>query len=822
MVSSLLLFMLAQGKPSAIASIENPDLRISAHQSRGWRLEFQAKRDDGRVVTVATSDQSIPWKDARVSGRSMLLYADGIVAQVAVPVSGKVATITVTALPNVSLKAPRLGLVLTPNGTPIQKAAVLFPSPRTLVATEDQFSCPIAMVSGGGVALAIMPMTSHLETFGGTVPALSLDDSGPVTLTYGQHPLGQHAVAGDSWKFDVLVTFAEKATREALDFVWERDGADRAARPLPQTVPFRYYTKPAYDLPADQWWTGEADGTKLRAPVSSRVTPLGDLARFAWGLRWWGDHLQQGAWTRNADEVMSLVVSAPAHATAFNTSSGEWTESEGASDTAAIWALRYAVAFDSPHEDRIITFVKGEVARAGQGQATIEYRVLAREWSAAFPESSVALPQISMSSANSLELRALLANDLSHMVPTALAGRLLESILLRQAVWQPTTVTGTEVFGAIPEDHQLSVEQAEWAPDLLEAAVRIGDEALARRALAAVRAPLALFHHQTYGASGMWLPQTLGLNKTAEWFDGGSFGPEAPVAEGSGRILASLAWVLHRFGSIYTSEEGWTIGIDGLELAADGTACSAFSRNPLSFQSVFPYTSLDARTGAREDHSDPAPALAMHDLRLALDSEGVQVVAVPGFVARSSDQLSGSFNFDGERVGASLSAFGFSARPPIGWSGGRVRFQGAFKGALLDTRAAFLSIGVPPIDKSWPRGWRRMQGLALVQRPSLDRLSTADDGAGHRDNTLTGTIESASFLNQGTAIRVSVDTGGDLRVRLEVIDVRLGVPIATLASATGSQTIDLSEWKGSTLRIRLVDESRTGSIEAWDFLALGA
>jgi hypothetical protein len=71
----------------------------------------------------------------------------------------------------------------------------------------------------------------------------------------------------------------------------------------------------------------------------------------------------------------------------------------------------------------------------------------------------------------------------------------------------------------------------------------------------------------------------------------------------------------------------------------------------------------------------------------------------------------------------------------------------------------------------------------------------------------------------GDAITFNLITNGDANVRLEVVDVAMGVPIATvtrLETEAGTVTVDLKERKGALLILRLIDESATGAIEVWD------
>ena len=114
-----------------------------------------------------------------------------------------------------------------------------------------------------------------------------------------------------------------------------------------------------------------------------------------------------------------------------------------------------------------------------------------------------------------------------------------------------------------------------------------------------------------------------------------------------------------------------------------------------------------------------------------------------------------------------------------------------------------------------------------MARPSLLRddvpiVSTADTGHGTRNEALTGVIESQTFLMTGIQISCRVATTGGLGTRIEIVDAIMNVPVATTNVTNGTAVFDLPNSRGSLMIIRLTDDTKSGSIDAWDFQVIGS
>ena len=848
-------------------------------------LEFLVRDRDGEFEVAAGTalnmSGDLESRGVTKTESGLLLIGGPYTCSVEVPMSGSAIRFHVTGTDvTPSRAAPVFGVVLAPNGKPARATETFFPSGSSNgIATTERFATPLAMAIGGGYGIALMPDVQDLEWNRPMPPVLMLHNHTAADLSYGFAPYDRDqdwkptlsdrlldAPHRFSWKFDLIVATDDKTVETVIAHLWQRDGAKRAHKPLPQTVPFLFYTKPTYDMPQtseekvqglDAWWTSERGG-KVRAPRGAdgqaKLTNDGNIARFAWGMRWWGNKLDQFNWRDNADETMNLVVSAPPRdgltPVAFDTASETWRyedeNSEAAAQTAR-WMLKYAEAFtDYPGRDKLLASVGAIAAVLGEdrltGQSALTLSDVAR--SPAFEGSDLAAitkGRLSRSHSRLIALASLYERQ--HAAPSpetvslflylaqsqaegsqATALRLARSLFLHQALWQPTTVVGTEVFGALPAEHFLEESQSVYAADLLEACVLLGDQVLATRAVVALRAPLGLFNHQTHSIAGIILPANIELHRSTPWFGQNgqaAFGSWRGVAEGVGQTLTSIAATLDKYGSYYTAKGGWSLGIDGVRLDAEGRPFSAFSANPISYEGAFPFEHVNPATGARTK-GDRLPSFpTMRAFSLTLDSQGVSVVALPGFIAQqATTDLSGTFTFgDGTSVKAEfmLTGFGVRTTPEI-LAAGPVTFAGAYRGTSLSLPRAVLLATPPRPGDPWPRGWRRMKGLSDIVRATVTGsdgqpvVSTADDGRGARDKRLTGVIESQAFLLSSTNLQFKIAGAGGPGLRVEIVDVAMGAPVLTLP-VPGEAVCDLSESVGRQIRVRLVDESTTGSVE---------
>ena len=908
MIAILPALIASSHVPPAVAAFEGHDVGVRAvRQGSKVALELFVVEQGGiqTVVAVSSTHTAAKTNDpllrslgglgldrAEATADGILLKGGSFSCSVHVPASGHVLAIEVTAEPQTAPRHDALfGVALAPNKVPTRATGRFMPpGGQTGIATTERLAMPISLVSGGSFSLALLPDVSDLERNRPMPPVLLLKNDGRVSpaaiLAYGFASYDRDAewaprlvdrdLSGAtqfSWKFDLLVARQDTALDELNRFVWSKYGTQRAMKPLPQVVPFRYYTKPTYALESGGgeeeeepgapekpglWWTIKSAGSDLRAPKGAdglaKLTTDGNIARFAWGLRWWGDRLRQDSWSEHADEVMNLVCSAPKQdgktATAFDTEKNAWHFGPRDSTSEAVtarWKLAYAEGFFYARNSRLVEQVEDSarslMASKIEGPTALFLQAFAR--SSAVEDSELkklAGARLAASkqelldladectgsferpSIETVSLALFLAREADGPSHRA-ARRLVEALFLYQALWQPVTVSGVELFGAFVGDHLLEEAQSNYTNDLLAASIALDDPVLCARSLAALRSPLALFNHESTGVVGLFLPASIALNRSAAWFgsDGQSgFGAWRGIAEGVGQTLTSAADVLSQFGSCYRAKSGWLLGLDGMEFDGQGAPQSAFSRNPVAFEGTFPYELVDASSGLRTQGSDPTRAPAIRALVLEQDTTGLAVVALPGFtVTDATEKLHGEFVFaDGTSTKAEFFPTGLGARvTQQQLSKGPVSFVGSYAGLPLSVPATALLVGPPAPTAQWPMGWRWLNGLSDVTALTAQALDTADDGRGGRNEGLTGVIESQRFLLSRPTIRFALNGRVDKGTRVELVDLSLGVPVlsATMKSDGREEVVwDLARGTGRTYLVRIVDESKRASIRVSD------
>ena len=879
-------------------------LRI-VHAQGGLHTEFTMKDRSGRSVVVAVSTShpatkltrpyfssmsGLGLKHVSVINRRVMMSGGLFEYEITVPESGTVFKILVRGVPGVdeaALKDAVAGFALAPGLAPTVATDTYAPpgGPTEMITTE-RLANPVVYASGGGYGVALMPDVADLMRNRPMPPVLYLgaDGSGTAVLAYGFAPYdrdenwepvkaerGLSATGEFSWSFDLLIARAEDIAGEAASHLWSRYGKQRTLKPFPQTVPFRYYTKPTYSLGAyyldshltdgarNLWWTSKVGERDVRAPHNiegqARIDVSANLARFAWGLRWWGERLVQASWIRNADQTMNLVLTAPSSSIAFDLAEESWKTGSFDVDSAAQtarWKLKYAESFDEyDARDELVSDVLEtaglvmakpptglsalflhELGMSGLGDDALR-RSIRRHLEGSLADlRDQARLEGRLGARPSAELVAAARVLIESRDPRSVeAGRrLLDKMLLSQAVWLPPTIAGTPIFGAMVGSTLIHQRQSVYTGDLLRAVAEIGDEELFHRAVSALRAPLALFNHSTHGISGIRYPETLPSFRMVSWFGRAGqaqYGPWLGAAEGAGQTLTSLAEALMVFGSYFTHQNGWTVGIDGFLIDSAGKPYSAFTANPLAFDGVFPYEHVNARMGTRTSGLDPDEYPAMRSLNMTVFEGAPHVTALPGFtVTQATSELSGRFVFsDGSAVEASLLPTGFGGKAlSEQLAAGPVSFEGVWDGSPLSLAKADLLDGPPAPDAAWPRGWRRMGRLSDVVRTTATVdgkavLSTADNGRGGNDETLTGVVESQKFLVSGPLLRFTLYGSVDDEVYIELTDPVSGLPYWSarrVSEDPANVTWELYDLVGQEVVFRLVDRSRAGSIAVGD------
>ena len=782
---------------------------------------------------------------------------------------------------------------LPPGGSRLPAEAFsAFGTAKRAVIPDVMFSAPHAIVSRGAYGMAIVPNLTYLSRYRPMPSALEIDASGglaagaAIAVGYawtnraddGTYSIDQRprSVPGElRLSYDLILTPRSVDPVAFVGaFLWRTYGRDRLDLPLPQTVPFQFYSKQAMGFPifpgetmpnldsgaTNAWWTDEIDGVPMRALVSSTGNATLDVdanfVRVAWGIRWWGTKYRQGSWVEMADEMLNLALSAPIDAdqaaTAFNMTSKSWRREEWDVDGLAqtgIWLNR--IARDFPNAPRIddiqrrveliqeglrsrratplsALFMSERLLGIAAGPSVEMARIMTWQLNNAETLESLAeeaLRQVVEPSTENFALAlALLRSDFGD---EELARRILQRALLRQSVWSVPGAESYDPFGALMSSTAIAESrQAVFAPSILYAAAGLGDRVLFERGVAAVRASLGLMYFGTNVLNGFTLPGAFRSARVATTvfpdFSAG-VGDWRGSAAGAGQLIACLADVAAEYGALYIHSNGWGVGIDGLAAERNGIV-NALTRNPRPYQSSFIVELVDDLMGVRTQIAAPPPSIGIRSIKVAAHEGRPVVTAAPSFVViGGASDLRGTFTFgDGSKLQAQLLPVGFGAFVDAKLlSHGPVSFEGIFKDTLLAFGPVNLYIDAPSeLLAPLPSGWRRTGDLAttavggafLNDQPLL---STADDGFGGQENSLQGTIESRPFLVQSDTVQYDLLGSLNTKLYIEIVDVSTDEPLQLakkVSDGPEAVTWDMTEFRGRIVVLRLVDLTGEGWI----------
>lgn len=433
----------------------------------------------------------------------------------------------------------------------------------------------------------------------------------------------------------------------------------------------------------------------------------------------------------------------------------------------------------------------------------------------------------------------------------------LDTMALYQNVWPISYRTAAYTYGGFgvqnSDGEYHDARQAQFGATLCDFGAQLGRRDLFERGVAAVRASLALVNHPLHDGNGIYpnpnyplglMPENCGHGGTDQQngrtgFDWG---------EGSG--IASMAYLLHKYGGVYVDEaSGWAVGIDGVAaLDTKGrqiTAPLAALPNPWTGRQV-----VEVRTSTGKTWNfatDPPIAIRRIDLRF--DKGKPSLVAIPAW--RS---LSGEPKFDvrfvvSEQKPRTATVFEPASAQPgtillatvvpqgfgvelAGIQGARwVWLEGTFDGKPIACEPTRFWID-PTFDFTEPGlpGWKVEGDFAEV--PTRSRrydfnargkpfIGTCEDGRGGYNDAYMGTIVSPVFIMTGDRIRLLVGGGAGPGVFVELIDVETGNQIYVERGKNrelmDERVWDVSKQKGRPLRIRIVDREQGG----WGHINVG-
>lgn len=433
----------------------------------------------------------------------------------------------------------------------------------------------------------------------------------------------------------------------------------------------------------------------------------------------------------------------------------------------------------------------------------------------------------------------------------------LDMMALYQNVWPIPFRSAAYTYGGFgvqnSDGEYHDARQAQFGATLCDFGAQLGRRDLFERGVAAVRASLALVNHPLHDKNGIYpnpnyplglMPENCGHGGTDQQngrtgFDWG---------EGSG--IASMAYLLHKYGGVYVDEEnGWAVGIDGVA-AVDAKASEVVA--PLAAL-PHPWTgrqSVEVRTskGAKREVV-AAPPVVVRRIELRFEGGKPFALAVPAWrsagegpkieaqfvVAENRPRAATVFEpasaASGAKIPARVVAEGLGASLDA-VSGARwIWLEGTAGGKKIECEPIRLWLD-PTFDFTEPGlpGWKVEGDFAEV--PTRSRrynfnaagfpfIGTCEDGRGGYNDAYLGTITSPVFYATGARIRLLVGGGAGQGVYVELIDAETGKVIAVERGrnreAMDERVWDISAHKGRPLQIRIVDREQGG----WGHINVG-
>lgn len=866
-----LALSLVLSRPAIDASVTGENVRVRAIQSGPFvSLYFDLNGADGRYQAVAKLDeggssllmplgnvtQRLEFRSAEADGDELWLEGDGLQCAITVPKKGSAISVWLRDGRKFKKGSSLFALQLLDQRVAAKAITSFLPSRSgSGVAPFERLMCPVGLIATSDSGFAIVPSVEVIE--GGTPinPVLFGSFGEGSILAYGFLPIVRQSdgsavasgggldYAGDLVSdFSVVLGDAKSLARQTLNTVDDVTSRRRRNMPFPQTVPFEHYTRityssistpnveendPIYALPLD------SDGNLYLE--SGR-----NVARFAWGARWWGTKQGQPKWKSIADAVIKCVIttkpSAASIPVVFKSGTGTW--SDGPFDASVLsetarYVLRYVDQFsDFSDKKQAGTYLQSAAGALIEHPPTGASTAFMQEYSASHQCPSRLRAKIlarledieavglseTVSDYRTIEGAAtiLAISRLDESGAKELARSLLETVYLGQAVWHPWTLGGIDVFGSLVSEHLQSLDLATMSSDLFDAAIVVGDKDLAERAVRVARSPLALIKVPTLGEFQSRLPADLPFPFGVSWLDyveGTMAGPQVDIPSGLGQCMTTFAYFLENYGSAYVHQNGWTVCTDGL-LHTNGKTLNAFSANPIPYSGPFDYIVLDSKSGDSKIADNPESHFAISRLKLEIFDGRPWLIAVPGFTSKGSSRPpTGRFLFaDGTSAVCKVLPTGIGAEiSPSSLAAGPVNFVGTIHGLDVSFGPVSLLVGPPKADAIWPQGWKRLEGLADGFDKQLLENKTDDLTTGAPTNT--GVIESAPFLLNKNGISFTLLGSADASLFVELVDVQTQESIV-VARKVKPDDIKV-EWNiephfGTMVVIRINDGTTTG------------
>lgn len=387
-------------------------------------------------------------------------------------------------------------------------------------------------------------------------------------------------------------------------------------------------------------------------------------------------------------------------------------------------------------------------------------------------------------------------------------------------------------FGVQNSDGEYNdARQAQFGCTLADFGADLGRQDLFERGVAATRASLTLINSQLHVKYGIYPNPNYPLGLEPE--NDGHGGTDQQDGRtgfdwGEGSGLASMAWLLDKYGSGYVNDDPanhWEVGIDGINLSPLGDASSWMPETLRDLKVEI----VDSKGRRREEVAPPHPRVET----VGFDAQAGRIRFSFTLAGDSAGAFEGQLvRDDGRRIeiqsralaeqSGAIQRGGYFAEAPREWSGRRVWIKGK-AGPWYVEEGPYAAWVDPSWDFENLDGWVVRGDFADLPtwstrvnfglRAGEGFLGTCEDGAGGFDDRFTGTIESPLFITTKPTIRLLVGGGSLPGVSVELLDQN-GKVIFTERGRDrermDERTWDVRRFIGKAIQIRITDRETGG------------
>lgn len=562
-------------------------------------------------------------------------------------------------------------------------------------------------------------------------------------------------------------------------------------------------------------------------PPKSRTID-GAWIRSAYWLKVWSVKLRQNGWSQTADKMMNMVVASgivegPAKILPDGVTTGDVDLLQGAG-----WAARYAAEFpDYPQAAALAKQTEAWASTRASNRQKItpnelgslaQMAKLAKEGSpiqAAFKQrisgnlawlendARTAGDQLAAIDAINHSLALAAPENKANLIQ--LRDRLVDKVLAVQSTENDLRAAPIPTKGLLALAGDRPAWEAWYLPALLTATSQQSSPANFRKAVQMLRTSHGLYSMASGEQNGLWQDGlAMGRYAATPWMLARQGADAWPgFTHGEGQFMGSILDIIQTFGSIYTSEKGWTEPVDALTLTEKGPI-TLLKQMRIPYEGIYDID-LVTPAGRTRLEGEPAAPIGVKPPVLTYDAQGIKIVAAPTFLQIPGRPLNpkGSFVLPGGIVKpAVIGPEGFELPLEKGMKlAGEVEFRGTAGGTRF-TATSNLSLAAPNRQADWTL----MGGPGWVGAEKLAGIAATGD---ENQRELRGQAVSRPFASGRLTLGFRLEEG----TKIYIEDAVTGRSLRSLQSLVRSNqrvVLDLDSAKNPVIRIRISDESKKG------------